>query len=223
MEMSEFLNRGEKEEMLTAAKEQAEEELDVQKAVVESLAADKAEQNERIVELQKENEELKAQLAVVQPQFDGLKAQNAALNNEVLKLKEKIDEMSASLAKVGDVLAQNSETECSSKIALLDRDPELNDRFAGETRDHVLEVIREARDAAEKAGRIRRAQILESVLVANESVGNLSKKRAALEKFFNDNGNILSGPVIAELEKCGISHKNGETYLLPAEILKRTY
>ena len=33
----------------------------------------------------------------------------------------------------------------------------------------------------------------------------------------------MSGPVIAELEKCGIPHKNGETYLLPGEILKRTY
>ena len=38
-----------------------------------------------------------------------------------------------------------------------------------------------------------------------------------------ENANILSGPVIAELEKSGISHKNGEQYLLPDEIIKRTY
>jgi hypothetical protein len=44
-----------------------------------------------------------------------------------------------------------------------------------------------------------------------------------LEKFFNDNQNILSGPVIEMLERCGISYKHGEEYLLPAEILKRTY
>ena len=196
MEMSEFLNRAPAEKALGA------EELDVQKAVVESLAADKAEQDERIVSLQKEN---------------------AALKSELAKMKSEAEEMRNALAKVGDVLARNSETECSSKIALIDRDPELNDRFPGETRDHVLEVIREARDAAEKDGRLRRAQVLESVLVANEPVGNLQKKRIALEKFFNDNANIMSGPVIAELEKCGIPHKNGETYLLPGEILKRTY
>ena len=196
MEMNEFLNR-EPSENAPAA-----EELDVQKAVVESLAADKAEQDERIVSLQKENFALKSKLA---------------------DLQSSVDEMRAALAKVGDILAQNSETEASSKIALLDRDPELNDRFPGETRDHVLEVIREARDAAEKDGRVRRAQLLESVLVANEPVGNLAKKRAALEKFFNDNANIMSGPVIAELEKCGIFHKNGEDYLLPGEIIKRTY
>ena len=196
MEMSEFLKR-EPEENIPAA-----EELDVQKAVVESLAADKAEQDERIVTLQKEN---------------------FALKSKVSNLESSIAEMKVALGKVGDVLAQNAETTASSKVALIDRDPELNDRFPGETRDHVLEVIREARDAAEKDGRLRRAQILESVLVANEPEGNLAQKRKALEKFFNENGNIMSGPVIAHLEKCGISHKNGETYLLPGEILKRIY
>ena len=196
MDMNEFLDRS------PVPEDPAASELDVQKAVVESLAADKAEQDERIVTLQKENDSLRSQVS---------------------DLKSSLEEMRASLAKVGDVLAKNTETEGSSKIALIDRDPELNDRFPGETRDHVLEVIREARDAAERDGRLRRAQVLESVLVANEPVGKLAEKRAALEKFFNANANIMSGPVIAELEKCGISYKNGETYLLPGEILKRTY
>ena len=196
MELSEFLKD------VPVEKAPEPEELDIQKAVVESLAADKAEQDERIVALQKENDALKSQVS---------------------SLQSSIEELKNSLAKIGDVLARNEETPASSTVALIDRDPELNDRFPGETRDHVLEVIREARDAAEKDGRIRRAQLLESVLVANEPIGNLAKKRAALEKFFADNANIMSGPVIAELEKCGISHKNGETYLLPGEILKRTY
>jgi len=178
------------------------EELDVQKAVVESLAADKAIQDERIATLQKENA--------------SLKEENAKLASQVAGLK-------ASLEKMDDILAVNSESETSSKIALLDRNTELQDRFPGETRDHVIEVIRAARDAAEKDGCLRRAQLLESVLVANEPSGNLVKKRAALEKFFNDNGNIISGPVIEELTKYGISYKNGEEYLLPAEIIKRTY
>ena len=195
MEMSEFLDRG---ETVTAEPE----ELDVQKAVVESLAADKAEQDERIMSLQKEN---------------------ASLRAEIASLRAKGEEMKASLEKVGDVLAANTESTESNKIALLDRDPEIDDRFPGETRDHILEVIREAREAAEKDGRIRRAQILESVLVANEPNGTLAKKRESLEKVFNDNGNILSGSVIAELEKLGISYKNGNDYLLPGEILKRIY
>ena len=197
MDMNEFLDRVPATPEITPV-----EELDVQKAVVESLAADTAVQDERIVSLQKENYLLKSQVA---------------------NLKSSLEEAKSSLARVGDVLAANAETEASNKIALIDRDPELNDRFPGETRDHVLEVIREARDAAEKDGRIRRAQILESVLVANEPVGKLAEKRTALEKFFNDNANVMSGPVIEQLEKLGNSHKNGEEYLLPGEILKRTY
>ena len=197
MDLNEFLDRAPAEPEVPAV-----EELDVQKAVVESLAADKAVQDERIVALQKENDRLQSQIS---------------------DFRSQIEEMRIALAKVGDVLAANAETEASNKIALLDRDLELNDRFMGETRDHVLEAVREARNAAEKEGRIRRAQVLESVLIANEPVGKLAEKRAALEKFFSDNANIMSGSVIAELEKLGISHKNGETYLLPGEIIKRTY
>lgn len=196
MDMNEFLDRAPKKEPL------AEEELDVQKAVVESLAAEKVEQDERITVLLKEN---------------------ATLKSKISSLQDSIEDMKASLAKVGDVLAANAETNLSNKLALLDRDPEIGDRFPGETRDHVLEVIREAREAAEKDGRLRRAQILESVLLVNAPLGKLAKKREALQKIFSQNGNILSGPVIAELEKLGISHKNGENYLLPDEIIKRNY
>ena len=196
MEMSEFLNRG-------PAEEETAVELDVQKAVVESLAADKAEQDERIMKLQKEN---------------------AALKSQVSSLQSSLEEMKASLAKVGDVLAANAdETTVSNKLALLDRDPELNDRFPGETRDHVLEVIKDAREQCEKDGRLRRAQLLEGVLLANTPGGTLFKNRESLRRLFNENGNILSGSVIAELEKNKISYKNGEEYLLPEEILKRMY
>lgn len=211
MEMSEFLNRTQDEVPAVRTPEEVpvEEELDVQKAVIESLAADKAEQDERIGLLTKENESLKFEIS--------------RLKSQISDFESKIGELKVALAKVGDVLATNAEGEASNKVALIDRDPELSDRFPGETRDHVLEVIKEAREEAEKDGRIRRAQILESVLVANVPLGNLAKKRKALKKFFAENANILSGPVIAELEKCGISHKNGDQYLLPDEIIKRTY
>ena len=105
----------------------------------------------------------------------------------------------------------------------MDRNTELDDKFEGETRDHVIEVIREARDACEKDGRHRRAQILESVLVANEPCGELAKRRAALEKLFEDNQCVINGQVINELDKLDIPYKVGENYLLEKEIIKRTY
>ena len=196
--------------------EDAADNIDVQKAVVESLAADKAEQAETISALRAENAELKKSI-------DELKKNIAELTDRAEAAKKQMLDQKAALEKVGDVLATNADNGLSNKVALLDRDIDAPDRFTGETRDHVLEVVREARDKAEAEGRLRRAQVLEGVLAANEPEGTLAKKRASLEKLFADNGNLVSGPVIAELEKKGISHKNGEEYLLPAEIVKRNY
>ena len=198
------------------------EELDIQKVVVEELAADKAKQDEEIALLKKRVGELQGELDAANNEVSALKGELSATNEAAAALKvacEKVKgELAAQMAKEMDLQERNP-----NALALLDRDIDLPDRFPGETRDHVLEAVREARDRAEAEGRIRRAQVLEGVLVANEPNGNLATKRAALEKFFNDKGNILSGEVIAELERCGISHKKGEEYLLPSEILLRTY
>ena len=198
------------------------EELDIQKVVVEELAADKAKQDEEIELLKKRVVELQGELNAANNEVSAIKGELAAANAAAIALKvacEKVKgELAAQMAKEMDLQERNP-----NALALLDRDIDLPDRFPGETRDHVLEVVREARDRAEEEGRIRLAQVLEGVLVANEPNGNLAQKRAALEKFFNDKGNILSGEVIAELERCGIPHKKGEEYLLPSEILLRTY
>jgi hypothetical protein len=179
-----------------------DDDLDVQKAVVESLAADKAAQDEVIASLRKDN---------------------YALRNEILLLQSKIAEQSKLLENVGELLAKNSEGSLSSKIALLERCEQLPDRFEGESRDHVIEVIKAAREQAEKDGRLRLAQILEGVLVNNEPSGNLVERRENLKQLFIDNGHIISGPVINELDKLGISYKNGEEYLLTSEIILRNY
>lgn len=192
------------------------DELDVQRSVVESLAAEKAEQEEQLAALREKTIRLENEISRLQDEKHRLEGKIAVMDR-------KIGECRAASEKVGDILAMNSERPESSQVALLDRDINLQDRFPGETRDHVLEVLREARDAAEKEGRIRRAQLLEGVLVANEPSGELAKQRKELETLFAQNGNIVSGPVIAELAKRGISHKNGEEYLLPAEIIKRAY
>ncbi len=198
------------------SEEDAADSIDVQKAVVESLAADKAEQAETIEALRAENAELRRNIAE-------LKKEAAALAEHAEAVKRQMSEQKTALEKVGDVLAINADNGLSNKVSLLDRDIDVPDRFVGETRDHVIEVVREARDKAEAEGRLRRAQVLEGVLAANEPEGTLAKKRAALEKLFAENGSIVSGLVIEQLEKMGISHKNGDEYLLPAEIINRNY
>lgn len=198
------------------SEEDAADSIDVQKAVVESLAADKAEQAETIAALRAENAELRKNILA-------LKKEVAALVERAEAVKRQMSEQKSALEKVGDVLAINADNGLSNKVSLLDRDIDVPDRFVGETRDHVIEVVREARDKAEAEGRLRRAQVLEGVLAANEPEGTLAKKRAALEKLFAENGSIVSGLVIEQLEKMGISHKNGDEYLLPAEIINRNY
>lgn len=198
------------------SEEDAADSIDVQKAVVESLAADKAEQAETIAALRAENAELRKNILE-------LKKEAAALVERAEAVKRQMSEQKTALEKVGDVLAINADNGLSNKVSLLDRDIDVPDRFVGETRDHVIEVVREARDKAEAEGRLRRAQVLEGVLAANEPEGTLAKKRAALEKLFADNGSIVSGLVIEQLEKMGISHKNGDEYLLPVEIINRNY
>ncbi len=213
MNFEEFLRPDEPNEKPAAEETDEEEiqpeELDVQKAVVEALAAEKVARDEEIGKLRKENEFLHKKVAE-------LTAKNESMTASISSMKSSLDQ-------VGDVLARNSESETSSKIALIDRNIECEDRFPGETRDHVLEVIREARDRDEAEGRCRRAQLLESVLLANEPNGTLAKRRAALEKLFNENANVINGTVIEELAKLGISHKKGEEYLLASEIIKRSY
>lgn len=184
-------------------------EIDVQKAVVEALAADKAEIEEEVKSLrEKEN---------------FLSEENTRLAAEVARLNEELERALDSQKKIDEFLSKEVENDGRDKVALLDRSFELPDRFEGETRDHVIEILREAKITAEKDGRLRRAQILEAVLLENEPVGILAEKRAALEKLFADNQYILNGEVINRLDKLTIQHKCGENYLLPAEIVKRLY
>ena len=236
---NEFIEKKEKPaepELEEAVEEEHIAELDVQKAVVEEFAAEKAEMEEalnsrdkRIVELEDEVSSLKEKITQLEHKLCQSEEISACLNDEKAVVEASLDRATAKNAELEEKINERLIKELDDQVrnpnalALLDRDVDLPDRFPGETRDHVLEVIKEARDEAEKTGRIRRAQLLEGVLVANEPNGGLAKKRANLEKFFTMNANIISGPVIEELERCGISYKEGDTYLLPKEILLRTY
>lgn len=198
------------------------ENIDVQKAVVESLAADKAALDCELEKLKTALTEKDSQLAAKDCEMDSLKAELSKRDFEISVLK-------VELAKKDSELAKNFEKQLDAQVrnpnalALLDREVELPDRFPGETRDHVLEVIKEARDKSESEGRRRRAQILESVLVANEPNGTLAERRSSVEKVFSENNNIISGTVIEKLNEFSIAHKEGEEYLLASEIILRNF
>ena len=202
--------------------DKAPEEVDVQRAVVEELAADKV--------------ELEARANSLSGEVSSLKAQIAAGGSEIARLQEELEkERAASAAAKMDLasarreLALKEEASYAAQernpnaLALLDRDVDLPDRFPGETRDHVLEVIKEARNQAEADGRIRLAQVLEGVLVSNEPSGSLAANRAEMKKLFAENMNIVNGNVIEKLKSLNIPYKDADNYLSAEEILKRNY
>jgi len=177
------------------------EELAVQKVVVERLASENVELNEKVSSLLRELDKTR----------EILKSKDF----EIRSLKNRLAEEKE---RKSDLQERNP-----NALALLDRDVDLPDRFPGETRDHVIEAVRKCRDEAEAEGRDRKAQLLESVLLANEPNGTLERLREELKKIFEKNGNIVSGPVIEELRKRDIPFKKGEEYLMPSEILAKTY
>ena len=184
-------------------------DLEIQKVVVDALAAEKAAQEEEIKKLKEE--------------IDGLKTEVKSVREELERVKTEKNGLEAQIDRVAEALLKNSEKEFSNQVTLIERNEVMEDRFEGETRDHVIEALRDARDRAEQDGRLRCAQLLESVLAANEPVGELAKRRVSLEKIFDDNMNVINGQVINELDKLDIRYKDGETYLLAKEIIKRSY
>lgn len=222
---NEFIQKNGENEVDEEVKAQEEgevDELDVHKVVVEELAAEKAELNEKMAGQEADMLALKTKYEKAVHEIEVKKSEVFSLKTELESLKSIAKALEAKLAAQVE-----KEMDCQERnpnaLALLDRDVDIPDRFPGETRDHVLEVIKEARDKAESEGRLRRAQVLEGVLLTNEPNGTLAKRREALEKLFVSNGNLINGPVIEELARLGIAHKNGEEYLLPNEILKRTF
>ncbi len=200
----------------------ADIELDVQKVVVEELAAEKA-------ALELKANSLEEQLQAQKSELEKLSGQLSAANSRIYEFEKNLAAGKAREAelerKLDSYKLQESDIQSRNpnQLALLDRDVEMPDRFPGETRDHILEIIAEARDQAERDGRRRRAQLLESVLKANEPSGNLQKKRDTFVKFMDEHHNVLTGEVIAELEKYGITYREGGQNLLLAEIITRTY
>lgn len=197
-------------------------ELDVQKAVVESLAEDK-------VKMEHEIESLKDAIAKKEAEIEVLSKKVEETETKLKKASEDLEEEKKKTSRLESEISNHIERELDTQernpnaLALLDRNIEIQDRFPGETRDQVIEALKEARDKAEADGKIRRAQLIESVLVENEPNGTLAKKREELEKLFADNSNLVTGVVIEELKRLGIRYKDGENYLMPSEIIKREY
>lgn len=245
-DIAEFLNDPEPEpEQSPAEVEEAEEEqveeLDVQKEVVEQLASENAELKDAFDKLKVFCKEQLSQVAAmirIASEVAGICEENVRKESEVTSNAEKrvnelvsqVEQAKKRVKELEEELASHLEKEFEEEgkrnpnaIALLDRDVDIPDRFPGETRDHVLEILKEALKVAQESGRYRRAKLLEGVLLANEPGGGLEKRRENMRRLFEENGNLVNGNVINILNKYGIAYRDGENYLMPNEIISRTY
>lgn len=229
IEFDDFIKKEEEtvEETVSAEESSADadgqpEEVEVQKAVVEALAVEKVNLESEIASLEKALASAEAKIAAIEKEVEEKRTEISKLSGLADEFKRKYEEEKAAREKV-----ESKEYDLQERnpnfIALLDRDVEIPDKFPGETRDHVIDVVEEAWKKAEKEGRTRLAQVLEGVLAANERNGTLDKKREELEKLFSSNMNIINGEVVAALQKMGLSHKKGDEYLSPAEIMARNF
>lgn len=201
------------------------DELDVQKAVVEDFAAEKLELvakietlENKIAEIEQLNQSLHQQIERLKNELQAKADQIAATEPALTTMRQQYEAMEGQL---NAALKQFDEDTVRhpNALALIDRDTEMPDRFIGETRDLVLEIIKQARDEAEKANQARRVQLLESVLVFNEPNGMRAKRREEVEKLLQENGYLINATVIERLKQMGLTHKNGATYLTADEIL----
>ena len=196
-------------------KVEADEQLDAAKkrigeleSAAAALAAEKASLEERLASAEKRVDE------------------NAAASSELLRVKEELaavqraqaeklaeaDEKVRAAEERFRLELEEARAHSSSVSVLLDRPEEFPEVFAGEVREHVIATLREAFSAAESGGRERRAGILEAVVAANPSTGELERRREEVKRIVRDGGRFMDDSVIAELARLGFRHVSGSTH-----------
>ena len=179
---------------MQAAQDALKEELDAQREACESLARD-------LTILREEVESARNATATAQNAVEA--ARNAAEADIAAKDRE--------IARLQELLDDAQRTSLSSSV-LMEKPPAFSEKFAGEIREHVLAALAESHAAAEAGGRDRRARILEAVLCANPSSGELERRRETVRQILKDANSFLDDEDIAALEKLGFRYISGKNH-----------
>lgn len=182
-------------------------ELQAQTDASESLAVDLA--------------RVRAELEACQVDCEALEEANRRLAAELEAEKTKppqtildtstLEERDREIERLKMLLAE-AQRETRLHDSLLDAPTPFSEKFPGEIREHVVEALSAAYDAAEAGGRDRRARILEAVLCANPPSGELECRREAVKQIVKDAGSALDNAALAELEKLGFRYISGNKH-----------
>ena len=178
--------------------------LEAKDAALAALAEEKAEADERIADLERQlAEEREAHEAAVRER-DRLQGECGRLQGELRKKGENTpavaSEKTAPVAKVEPPKPTRGILAAPGAVAEV---------FPGEVREHVVATLLDGRGSAERSGRERRAEILRYVLAANQSSGELERRRAELRQILKDAG-YFNDP--KPLERLGLHLISGRTH-----------
>ena len=186
----------------TVAPEAAFEAKD---AALAALAEEKAAADKRIAELERQlAEEREAHEAAVRER-DRLQGECGRLQGE---LRRKGEDAPVAVPVEALPVAQPEPTKPTRGI--LAAPGAVAEVFPGEVREQVVATLLDGLGSAERSGRERRAEILRCVLAANQSAGELERRRVELRQILKDAG-YYNDP--KPLERLGLRLISGRTHM----------
>ena len=178
--------------------------LEARDAALDAIAEEKAEADERIAELERQlATEREAHMAAVRER-DRLQGECGRLQGELRKRGENAP---VSAPVEAAPVAQPEQPKPTRGV--LAAPGAVAEVFPGEVREQVVATLLDGLGTAERSGRERRAEILRYVLAANQSSGELERRRAELRQILKDAG-YYNDP--KPLERLGLRLISGRTH-----------
>ena len=178
--------------------------LKAKEAELATLAGENAERGKRIAELERQlAAEREAHAATVRER-DRLQGECGRLQGELRKKGE--DAPVPAPVEAAPVVRSVPPKPAQGILAAPGAVAEV---FPGEVREQVVATLLDGLGTAERSGRERRAEILRCVLAANQSAGELERRRVELRQILKDAG-YYNDP--KPLERLGLRLISGHTH-----------
>ena len=178
--------------------------LEAKDAALDAIAEEKAEADERIAELEQQlAAEREAHEAAVRER-DRLQGECGRLQGELRKCGE-----NAPVAAPVEAAPVVQSEPPKPTQGILVAPGAVAEVFPGEVREQVVATLLDGLGTAERSGRERRAEILRYVLAANQSSGELERRRAELRQILKNAG-YYNDP--KPLERLGLRLISGRTH-----------
>ena len=178
--------------------------LKVKDAALAAFAVEKAAHERRIAELERQlAEEREAHIAAIRER-DRLQGECGRLQGELRKCGE-----NAPVAAPVEAAPVARVEPTKPTQGILVAPTTAAEVFPGEVREQVVATLLDGLGTAERSGRERRAEILRYVLAANQSAGELERRRAELRQILKNAG-YYNDP--KPLERLGLRLISGRTH-----------